>query len=153
MDEQVNTVTVGTAGRNLPGLVPLTTVEQQLASHGSIPPPKQKKKPDEIIPGEYSVPVIGGLLEGAAGFLQGGGEKTGDAANKAIESVPGGKAAIEAGKTVENVGSWTDELGRLLSAESLKRFGLIVAGVLLLLFAALMLVHAMGGPTPIPIPV
>jgi hypothetical protein len=137
-------------------LVPLSTVEEQLASHGSAVA-SAPKKPDEIIPGEYSVPVVGGALEAVGGFLQGGGEKVGEAANKSIESVPGGKAAIEVGKSVEsaakNVGTWTSELGQLLSSSDLKRFGLIVAGGLLLIFAALMMVHALGGPTPIPVPV
>lgn len=42
------------------------------------------KKPNEIIPGEFSIPVIGGGLESVAGFLQGGGEEVGKAANKAL---------------------------------------------------------------------
>lgn len=156
----MKTVTVGNAGKNLPGLKPLDTVEEELASHGS-------RSTAELFP-EATRAAKHENLEQLGLFQQGqeaglalltGGQVPGKNIEKLVKSSPltegehaGVKGAESAEKGIEAAADWTVELGKWLSPESLKRLGLIIAGSLLLIFAFFMIVHAMGGPTPIPVP-
>lgn len=165
----MNTVTVGVAGRNLPGVRP---VEEELT------PAQTKTYLEGIRRKDQPAQAKGFLEQGieagtALGEIVGGvdpnaavksGEEVGthnpisaderEASRKLEKSVKEGTELVNgAEKAVESAGEWTSELSGLLSKESLLRFGKIIAGGLLLMFALVLFIKIMGGPSVIPIPV
>lgn len=156
------TVTVRNAGRSLPGLRPLRTVEAELRPHeltygeavNRIQAEEKGAEPKGLI--EQGLELGAGVAALAGGASPKRAEKTGEEIGKnnpisadERNANKNAEAAVEETKQkVEKVEEWGSELSHLLSRGSLENLGKIIAGGLLLLIAVVLFVRAMGGPSP-----
>ena len=170
----MRTITVGNAGRSLPGVSPVRHLGTEQAAAREAAEWKRLHELGKAEGAEGAEPK--GLLEqgieAGAGLVAviGGAPNPEKVAEKVGKHNPvsadertsskklekSGKEiegkANEAKEAVEEVTEWPAELGKLLSKSSLERFGKIVAGAILLIVAVVLFIKIMGGPS-LPLPV